>query len=213
MTDQVQVNRYLCFPSTVYMIDVPQYVDAVYNVAKEYLKKVEDGKALDEVYPVFHTEDFSADQRIKDFTSYTAQVAFDILSNQGYAMDDKRTYFSLMWMQDHHRNSQMEQHVHNMGAQIVGFYFLDCPENCSKLILHDPRAGKVQINLPKKNPNEYSEADEMIVFEAKKGRLFFSNAWMPHSFTRHNSDQPIRFVHFNINVEQVINFAPVAEVV
>ena len=206
MTEQVQVNRYVCFPSTVFVVDKPDHVQLVSDVSKEYLKRQEDDHQLDEIFPVYHTDNFSNDPRLTDFTSYVAQVAHDILNDQGYDMTNKRTYFSSMWLQDHHKHSQMEQHVHGQGAQMVGFYFLDCPENCSNVLVHDPRPGKVQINLPIRDPNQYSEANESIVFEAKTGRLFFANAWMPHSFTRHRSDKPMRFVHFNINIEQLVEY-------
>ncbi|NDB59844.1 hypothetical protein EB001_15560 [bacterium] len=151
-------------------------------------------------------ENFANDSRLIEFTSYINQVAYDILSDQGYDMSNKRTYVNSMWLQDHHKHSQMEQHVHGQGAQIIGFYFLDCPENCSNVLVHDPRPGKVQINLPIKNEKNYTEANETIMFESKTGRLFFSNAWLPHSFTRNNSNKPIKFVHFCINVEQLTEY-------
>jgi hypothetical protein len=30
--------------------------------------------------------------------------------------------------------------------------------------------------------------------------LILTNAWLPHSFTRNNSDKPMRFVHMNLSV-------------
>jgi hypothetical protein len=41
--------------------------------------------------------------------------------------------------------------------------------------------------------------------------MIFANAWLPHGFTRHGSDKPIKFVHFNINVEYAA--AQAAEVI
>jgi hypothetical protein len=46
------------------------------------------------------------------------------------------------------------------GIQLVGFYFLDLPENSSRLVIHDPRPGKVQIDLP-----EYDEKN--VTFASK----------------------------------------------
>lgn len=97
--------------------------------------------------------------------------------------------------------SGMEQHVHMFGAQIVGFYFLEAPENSSRVVFHDPRPGKVQINLPEQDQSMATVASHMINFQPKPGLLIFSNAWLPHSFTRHASDKPLKFVHFNLTVQ------------
>ena len=176
MTTQVQINRYVCFPTTAFVIDKPDDVQLVLDVSKEYLKKQEDEHKLNEIFPLYQTENFANDSRLNEFTSYINQVAYDILSDQGYDMSNKRTYVNSIWLQEHHKHSQMEQHVHGQGAQIIGFYFLDCPENCSDVLVHDPRPGKVQINLPIKKEKNYTEANETIMFESKTGRLFFANA-------------------------------------
>jgi hypothetical protein len=94
----------------------------------------------------------------------------------------------------------MDQHIHANGAQLVGFYFIDTPENCSRPVLHDPRMGKVQVNLPEGNMQNVTPASNMVNFEPKPGLLMFTNSWLPHSFTRHGSDEPIRFIHFTIGV-------------
>ena len=118
-----------------------------------------------------------------------------------------------MWTQEHYKHSSMEQHVHGYGAQIVGFYFLEVPEGSSRVIFHDPRAGKVQNDLPERDPNNASIASRMINFEPKPGLLMLTNSWLAHSFTRHASDKPIKFVHFNLNVQPANAASPAAEVV
>jgi hypothetical protein len=116
-------------------------------------------------------------------------------------MTGASTFFTEMWTQEHHKHSLMEQHVHGNGAQLVGFYFLETPENCSKALFYDPRPGKVQVNLPEADMGQVTPASNAMGIEAKPGTLIFANAWLPHGFTRHASDKPIRFVHFNIGVE------------
>jgi hypothetical protein len=60
-------------------------------------------------------------------------------------------------------------------------------------------------------------ASQLINFEPKPGILFFTNAWLAHSFTRHASDKPLKFVHFNLTVQVTQNAPacpmPAAEVV
>jgi len=94
----------------------------------------------------------------------------------------------------------MEEHIHNDNVQIVGFYFLECPKNCPKLIMHDPRLGKKQISLQEEDTTKVTDATSGIVFEPKPGAMFFTNAWLPHSLTRNASNDPFKFIHFNISV-------------
>lgn len=198
-----------CFPSVVVTALKPEFLDAVNAVSDEYLAQQSDD--LNEIYPAKMTGDFSQDPRLRGFCEFIGKSAWEILRNQGSDMQNANTFFTEMWAQEHHKHSAMEQHVHGNGAQLVGFYFLETPENCSKALFYDPRAGKVQANLPEANMGEITPASNTIGFEAQPGTMIFANAWLPHGFTRHGSDQPIKFVHFNINVEYAA--AQAAEVI
>jgi uncharacterized protein (TIGR02466 family) len=119
-----------------------------------------------------------------------------------------------VWTQEHHKHSLMEQHVHGFGTQLVGFFFLETPENCSRAMFHDPRGGKVQINLPEADMSVATPASNTINFAPEPGMMLISNAWLPHSFGRHGSDKPIKFVHFNLSVRyNQTCAAPAAEVI
>ena len=144
---------------------------------------------------------FYDDPRMVEFSQYVGQEAWNILGGQGYNMNNLSTFFTEMWCQQHYKHSSMEQHVHGQGAQMVGFYFLDCPENCSNVLVHDPRPGKVQIDLPEHNEKEITFASKMINFEPKVGDLFFIPSWLPHSFSRHGNDEVLKFVHINVGVD------------
>jgi uncharacterized protein (TIGR02466 family) len=194
------------FPCPIYIIERPDFLPSVTEVSDESLQKLHKERKLDDIYPVMMSENFFADPRVATFTEFVGSTAWNILNEQGYAMHDKVVSFTEMWTQEHHKHSSMEQHTHGYGAQIVGFYFLEVPENSPRVIFHDPRAGKVQIDLPETDPNQATVASKMINFEPKPGMMIFSNAWLAHSFTRHASDKPIKFVHFNLNVQM----APVA---
>jgi uncharacterized protein (TIGR02466 family) len=116
-------------------------------------------------------------------------------------MENFTTQFSEFWCQEHYKHSSMEQHVHGYGSQIVGFYFTETPENCSRIVFHDPRPAKVQIDLPESDMTQAMPASKMINFEPKPGMLMFTNAWLAHSFTRHAANKPIQFIHFNLYVQ------------
>lgn len=197
MSDDLQ--PVYCFPSIVVTAFKPEFLEAVNAVSDEQLAQQPDD--INEIFPAKMSGDFSQDPRLADFCTFIGKSAWEILRNQGHDMQNASTFFTEMWTQEHHKHSLMEQHVHGNGAQLVGFYFLETPENCSKALFYDPRPGKVQINLPEADMGEITPASNMIGFEAKPGTMIFANSWLPHGFTRHGSDEPIKFVHFNINVE------------
>jgi uncharacterized protein (TIGR02466 family) len=214
-TPNTQLEVAYHFPCPIYLIERPDFLDAVKAVSDEHLEASRKERDLDELYPVVMSGNYYADARVTDFANFVGATAWNILQEQGYAMEDKVVQFTEMWTQEHHKHSSMEQHVHGFGVQIVGFYFLEVPENRSRVVFHDPRAGKVQNDLPEQEMSNATPASRMVNFEAKEGRLIFSNSWLPHSFTRHASDKPIKFVHFNLTVMQAQSTCtmPAAEVI
>jgi len=191
------------FPTLIYTIEKPEFLTEVKAVFKTYVDKFKKGKNLEQ--PIM-TDHLFNEKSIVEFVQYASATGWNILSEQGYKMDDKYVSYESMWGQQYNKKSQMDQHVHGNGVQLVGFYFLDCPENCPKIVIHDPRPGKVQISLQETNINNASPASGMINFEPKPGMFFFANAWLPHSFTRHESNLPFNFIHFNLNVIPNPNF-------
>ena len=207
-------EAYYYFASPIYVADHPEYLATVSEVSEEMLSKITEEP--DEIYPLLETENFALDSRIKDFCQFLGEKGHDILVSQGYAMQNYGMSVDSVWAQKHYKHSLMEQHVHG-GSQLVGFYFLNAPENCSRPLFHDPRVGKMQNYLPESDPSQATLVSGAINFEPKQGRLIISNAWLPHSFTRHSASDPLTFVHFNLgafyapNVLQ--NNTPPAEIV
>jgi uncharacterized protein (TIGR02466 family) len=162
------------------------------------------------------TGNYFGDPRIAGFSEFVGATAWNILNEQGYAMQDKAVSFMEMWTQEHYKHSAMDAHVHGYGSQITGFYFLETPENCSHVVFHDPRAAKVQIDLPEQDMNMATPASKMINFTPKPGMMIFANSWLMHSFTRHAAELPIKFVHFNLTViqqPQACAMPPAAEII
>ena len=196
---QLQVAYH--FPCPIYLIERPDFLKSVTEVSEESLAEQHKDRQMDEIYPVMMSGNYFADPRIAGFSEFIGATAWNILNEQGYAMQDKVVSFTEMWTQEHHKHSAMDQHVHGYGAQIVGFYFLEVPEGSSRAVFHDPRAGKVQTDLPQQDMSQATIASGMINFEPKPGMFIFANAWLAHSFTRHAADKPIKFVHFNLAVQ------------
>ena len=205
------------FPCPIYVIERPDFLDVVNAISDEELAKACKTQSLDEIYPVYMTDNYFSDPRMFNVTEFIGATAWNILNDQGYAMQNNAVSFTEMWTQEHHKHSAMDAHVHGYGSQIVGFYFLETPENCSRLVFHDPRAAKVQIDLPEQDISMATPASKMINFAPKPGMMIFANSWLAHSFTRHAADKPLKFVHFNLTVisqpQQTCVLPPAAEVV
>lgn len=210
-TEQNSLEVYNYFPTTIYSIKKPEFLGVVNEVSAEYLRNKD--QPLNEIYPVIMSDNYYDDPRIQDFAAFIGHTAWNILDSEGYAMDNYNLRFAEMWTQEHHKHSLMETHVHGFGSQISGFYFLETPENCSRVIIQDPRPGKVQINLPEKNMNQVTRASSIINFTPEPGLLMFMNSSIPHSFGRHASDDPIKFVHFNLTAEFVKRIGDSPEVI
>ena len=211
---QLQVAYH--FPCPIYLIERPDFLEVVNTVSEEALTEAKKTQQLNEIYPVVMSGSYFADPRMAGFSEFVGATAWNILNEQGYAMQDKVVQFTEMWTQEHHKHSAMDAHVHGFGSQIVGFYFLETPEDCSRVVFHDPRAAKVQIDLPEQDINMATPASKMINFQPKPGLMIFANSWLMHSFTRHAAEQPIKFVHFNLTVQMAqpaVCPAPAAEIV
>ena len=191
-------NQFDYFPSSVYLLDKPEYLETVKAVSDTYIAK--STQEVDALHPCKMTEDFRAEPAMHDFNMYVLNTAWNVLKSQGYAMDKYSTVFSSLWTQDHDTGSSMAEHIHGGGIQLTAFYFLDVPEESSKAIFHDPRASKVIIALEEEDNTQATQASRMVNFTPKAGMLMISNAYLPHSFTKNGANKALQFVHMNINV-------------
>jgi hypothetical protein len=199
--DENQLEIFSYFPSTVYTIKKLNFLDQVRAVSQEGLaKRRKEQPKLDPMYPLYQTDNLFTDPRMADFCNYVGSTGWNILQSQGYDMNNKNVYFMEMWCQEHHKHSAMDEHVHGFGAQLVGFYFLDTPKDCQKIVINDPRPAKKQINLPETDMAKVTYASNAVNFTPEPGLLFFANSWIPHAFSRHASTKPIRFIHFTMGV-------------
>jgi hypothetical protein len=194
--DQLEEINY--FATTIYAVEKRDFLSPIRAISDKYLEESKNclGKNM-----TVMTQNFSNDAEALEFAQYVSQTAWNILASQGYAMNDGVTYFTEMWTQEHNFQSSMDQHFHGNGAQISAFYFLEVPDKACKLVIYDPRAAKVIINLPQADADKMTPASPFGVFTPKEGVIIFTPAWLPHSFSRNmNSEKPMKFVHMNIAV-------------
>ena len=205
LTAQQQANRLnveFHFPSGVYWIDKSEFLETAKFVSKEYLntakKNKPKDKLMDKLFPVVMSEGFANDDRVRDLVLFIAQTAWNILDEQGHDMRNQEVFIMDFWAQEHYMRSSNEEHVHGFGCQMTGFYILEAPEGCSSISVFDPRSAKKQINLLEQNMQQATYASLAVNYPPKAGNLYFLNASLPHGFSRHGSDSPLKFIHFNL---------------
>jgi uncharacterized protein (TIGR02466 family) len=189
------------FASMIYTIRKPEFLSAINEVSTELLAESKASMPMNETYPSVMTGSMIGNTQTAAFEQFVAESAWAILDSQGYRMSDFFAYVSELWAQEHFKYSGMEQHVHPHGVVISGFYFIDTPADGCMIELHDPRPGKVQASLPIKDVTQVKEANNSLFIKPEPGLMVFSNSWLPHSFTRNASEQPVRFIHFNVSVK------------
>lgn len=194
------VDQFFFFPCAIYRANLPDFLPAAKEVLDEHLKNF---PAADEIYPINQTGSMY-DTRIQGLLDYIGNTSWAILNEQGFNMDLFTCTISEFWGQRFYKHGQHIEHIHNMGVQITGFYFVEVPENSSRPLIFDPRPGKKQISLPERDMTQVTQGSTQINFDVKAGDILLFNSWLGHGFTPNASDEEFRFIHFNVGV----NFAP-----
>jgi hypothetical protein len=184
------------FVSALYRINKQEFLSDASKVFERYMKNYT-GKKNDTVK---HTE-FMHDPSLQNMADYILQTSWNLLEGQGYDMNNYSTYFIDFWGQRVEKDGYHFEHVHGAGSQMTGFYIIEAPKNSSRIVLHDPRPAKRQLNLPETNSSDLTFASEKINYEIFPGDLIFINSWLPHGFSTNDSNFPFKFIHFNIGVE------------
>jgi uncharacterized protein (TIGR02466 family) len=199
---QAPLDELHYFVTPIYITKQPQFLGTVRAIAADSIKQVHGKAKPNKIHPVLMSGSMLEDPRIEEFAGFVGSTAWNILASQGYAMDNFSTTFTELWCQEHYQTSSMDYHAHPGGSFLVGFYFLDVPEGAPHAVIHDPRPGRVMLDLPQANPTQATLSSTMINFKPEPGMMMFAPAWLAHSFGRNASKEPFRFVHFNLTVQQ-----------
>jgi hypothetical protein len=194
------MNTWNYFSSPVHSVMAPEYLDIAKIVADEYIVDIKNTTQFDEVYPFYNTKNFQNDSRILPLATEIIKSCYAALDFQGYDTTNYELVFTEFWVQEHQYMSGQERHVHGGGNVLTGFYFLECPQDSCRLVIHEPRPAKEFGNyLPEKNVNEGTYASESINFIPEPGQLIITNAYLPHTFTRNSSKELFKMLHFNVS--------------
>jgi len=197
--DSLEEMHYFATP--VYSVKKTEFLEVVRSVSDRYMAEAIKKQQAEE-RGLLMTANYMLEPELSEFSQYVSQTAWNILAAQGFAMESLVTYFTEMWTQEHRSMSSMETHVHGHGSQITCFYALDAKPNGCKLVIHDPRPGKVILNLPESNGSAITLASHQIVFTLQPGMLVFFNSWLPHSLSKNLGD-PVQYVHMNLSVAPI----------
>lgn len=193
------INLNSIFTSTVGIVEVPQFLTATKNSSNKHIEQVLQKYKIDPVHPLIQTENMVWDPQLKQFNEFVLNKTAEMLDLQGYDISKVRLSIKDLWCQKHYKMSGHERHVHNNGAVMSAFYIIECPPNSSHLMLYDPRPGKEYgFILPEKDERAMSEASNIINYAPSEGELILANSYIPHGFSRNQSDKPFTFLHINI---------------
>jgi len=207
------------FDTFVYQTHIPKYLDNKDFMAacNEHTDKaIADAKeSIDERHKKLNTEikdhgmsyhsgpELYKDERFGDFELLIRNTARNILTDQGFDLSSHSMAYTEMWIQKfaYQGGGHQDTHVH-WDNHISGFYFVECSDRTSRPVFHDPRPGRMMLNLPIKNHSKLCPAMERQVVPVEPGTLLLFNSWLPHQFSVDNGVDPFRFVHFNLQARE-----------
>ena len=203
------------FDTLIYQAEIPKYLGdkdfmSVCNehtdkAIKNTQQKIEERQkkynaAIKDHGMSYHSESkLYEDDRFHNFELLIRNTARNILTDQGFDLSNYTLDYTEMWIQKfaYDGGGHQDTHVH-WDNQISRFYFDDCSERTSNPIFHDPRQGRMMLNLPIKDHSKLCPAMERQIIKVKPGTLLMFNSWLPHQFSVDDGIDAIRFIHFNI---------------
>jgi len=213
-----ELNSISLFDTILYKTYLPEYLDNkdFMSVCDEHTDKaISNAKNLiDERNKKFKTDvkdhgmsyhsgaEMYKDKRFDNFQLLIKNTARNILEDQGFNLSDYFIDYTEMWIQKfaYEGGGHQDTHVH-WDNHISGFYFVECSDRTSKPVFHDPRPGRMMLNLPIKDHSKLCAAMERQIVSVKPGSLLLFNSWLPHQFSVDNGIDPFRFIHFNLQAK------------
>ena len=207
------------FDTLIYQAEIPKYLDdkdfmsvcnehtdkAIKNTQQKIEERQKKYNAVIKDHGMsYHSESkLYEDDRFHNFELLIRNTAYNILTDQGFDLSNHTLDYTEMWIQKFafEGGGHQDTHVH-WDNHISGFYFVECSERTSKPVFHDPRAGRMMLNLPIKDHSKLCPAMERQIISVKPGTLLLFNSWLPHQFSVDNGIDPFRFIHFNLQAKK-----------
>lgn len=181
------------FSSPIYREERPDWVQKTLGGVNKYYDEVKNNCQSN---VVIQTANMQSDPKLKFLKDHFLKTSVAILKSQGYIVENYDFFVPAMWAQNIECNGGNIRHVHS-NAQMVGFYFMETPENSSYPVFSDPRPAKEMADLDVEQSFEVRHGTKEIHFNnLMPGTFLYSNAWLPHQFIPNYSKKPTKFVHF-----------------
>lgn len=201
------------FSSCVYVEEDISWLESLNKFSDPYINEaIENNKKLfidnKDFGLVHHSNALMNDINFLKFIKFIAKKSYSILDEQGYDLKDYSLTIRELWVQEFSKEGGGYHSLHtHWNGHMSGFYFLKCSDKTSFPIFHDPRPGKMMVQLPEKNRFLITDASEKIPFKPKPGTFVFFNSYLGHEFMVDHGVEPFRFIHFNIQAvpKQLIN--------
>jgi uncharacterized protein (TIGR02466 family) len=205
--------KFSIFSSFIYIEEDNSWLASLNKLSDPYIKKAtEKNKKLfinnKDFGLTHHSSTLTNDVNFLKFIEFISKRSYSILDEQGYDLKDYSLALRELWVQEFSKEGGGYHSIHtHWNGHISGFYFLKCSDKTSMPVFHDPRPGKIMIQLPEKNKNEITEASEQINLKLQPGCFVFFNSYLGHEFVVDHGIEPFRFIHFNIQAvpKQLIN--------
>jgi hypothetical protein len=94
ITEDNQLQMEMVFPTSVYLIKKPAFLDRARSAAAKALKNAKAMNQPNEAYPVCHSTNLLEHAEIAELAEYIGSTGWNILESQGYKMDDKEVFSS-----------------------------------------------------------------------------------------------------------------------
>jgi len=205
--------KFSFFSSCVYVEEDISWLELLNKFSDPYINEArENNKKL-----LFNNKDFGLahhsvalmnDVNFLKFIEFISKASYSILDEQGYDLKDYSLVLRELWVQEFSKEGGGHHSIHtHWNGHVSGFYFLKCSDKTSFPIFHDPRPGKIMIQLPEKDVNKTTDASEKISVRLKPGTFVFFNSYLGHEFPVDHGIEQFRFIHFNIQAipKQLIN--------
>ena len=167
------------------------------KIEKENKKKLKSGEI--KVLPnSYHSENLWQHKVFEPFVNFVMQQMWNILNWQGYNLDGRIPMLQECWVQEFPEEGGFHDiHIHSNNI-ISGFYFLKCGKETSRPHFHDPRPGKMMVDIRPKEKTKITPASSQVHYPVRPGQFIFFNSWMPHSYSHQKGKDKFRFIHFNM---------------
>lgn len=186
------------FPVCIHRNLNTSFVNTLLPIHDDHIRKIREQRPVDTLYPATMTDFYSYQEPFSDFFDFLQHNAEQAILAQGYLIKNFDVIITDVFSQQHEYTSSMESHFHP--GFLTGFYFLEVPEPSPVALFFDPKDVKVHNGFIESDHNIMTPAVSVVNYRPEPGLMIMTNSWLKHAFTRNPSQQPLKFIHFSVNV-------------